>query len=200
MHFLKIQRTVGFTLVELMVAMGIGMVMLAAVTTTFMSQTRFYSAQEQINEMEQSARGVLDIMAREIKMAGYDPTVVGFAEISTFTSSQLTVQADLDGSGDITNSITANEQIAYAYDSANKRITRAVGNGSAEVLADNIDSFDFTYYEADGVTTATTSTEIRQVKVNITAKTAKPDPNYTSNGGYKTYNLSTTITPINLAL
>jgi len=41
---------------------------------------------------------------------------------------------------------------------------------------------------------------IRQVSIGITAITAKPDPNYTSNGGYRNYVVSATITPGNLAL
>ena len=52
---IKFRNLEGFTLVELMVSMGIRMVILAAVTTTFMSQTRIYNAQEQINEMQQNA-------------------------------------------------------------------------------------------------------------------------------------------------
>jgi hypothetical protein len=44
------------------------------------------------------------------------------------------------------------------------------------------------------------SANIRQVSISITARTAKPDPNYTSNGGYRTYTVTATITPPNLAL
>lgn len=199
MHRLKFKKTEGFTLAELIVSMGIGMVMLAAVTTTFMSQTRIYNAQEQINEMEQNARGVLDIIAREVKMAGYNPasgTVTGV----TYSPSQLQIEADLDASGTISTSSTANERVIYAFDSANKQITRQVGSGSAQVLADNITAFNFSYYQADGITSATTSNAIRQVKIDITVRTSKPDPNYTSNSGYRNYQVFNTITPINLAL
>ena len=83
---------------ELMVSMGIGMVMLAAVTTTFMSQTKIYNAQEQINEMQQNARGVLDIITRELKMAGYKPNGGSFSGV-TYSTTQLMVQTDLDSSG-----------------------------------------------------------------------------------------------------
>jgi hypothetical protein len=38
------------------------------------------------------------------------------------------------------------------------------------------------------------------VSISITARTAKPDPNYTSNSGYRTYTVTATITPPNLAL
>jgi type IV pilus assembly protein PilW len=195
---IKFRNLEGFTLVELMVSMGIGMVILAAVTTTFMSQTRIYNAQEQINEMQQNARGVLDILSRELKMAGYKPNGGGFNGV-TYSTTQLMVQADLNSDGAISTSSTANEQITYAFDSANQQITRAVGSGSAQVLAEHIAAFTFNYLDSAGAAT-TVSANIRQVSITITAKTAKPDPNYTSDGGYRTYTMSATITPGNLAL
>jgi type IV pilus assembly protein PilW len=198
MHRLKSKKTEGFTLTELMVSMAIGMVMLAAVTTTFMSQTKIYNAQEQISEMEQNARGVLDIITRELKMAGYKPNGGTFSGV-TYSTTQLMIETDLDSNGGISTSSTANEQITYAYDSTNKQITRAVGGGSAQVLADNITEFIFSYLDSTGAST-TTSANIRQVSISITARTAKPDPNYTSNSGYRTYTVTATITPPNLAL
>ena len=195
---MELREINGFTLVELLVSMGIGMVILAAVTTTFMSQTRIYNAQEQINEMQQNARGALDIISREVKMAGYKPSGGGFNGV-TYSTTQLMVQADLDSSGAISTGSTANEQITYAYDSANQRITRAVGSGSAQVLAEHITAFTFGYLDSDGNAT-TISANIRQVSISITAITAKPDPNYTSDGGYRTYIVAATITPGNLAL
>ena len=199
MHPLRFKKTEGFTLTELMVAMSIGMVMLAAVTTTFMSQTKIYNAQEQINEMEQNARGVLDIISREVKMAGYNPATGAVTGV-TYSTSQLQIEADLDASGTLSTSSSDNERIVYIFDSGNKQITRKVGSGLAQVLADNITAFDFSYYQADGTTPATTSSAIRQVKIDITARTAKPDPNHTSNNGYRTYQVFNTITPVNLAL
>jgi type IV pilus assembly protein PilW len=174
------------------------MVILAAVTTTFMSQTRIYNAQEQINEMQQNARGALDIITREVKMAGYNPNGASFLGV-TYSTAQLMIQADLDSSGAISTSSSANERITYAYDAANNRVTRAVGSGSAQILAEHITAFAFSYL--DGTATATTvSANIRQVSISITAITAKPDPNYTADGGYRTNIVSATITPGNLAL
>jgi type IV pilus assembly protein PilW len=198
MQVLKLGNVNGFTLTELIVAMGIGMVVMAAVTTTFMAQARFYNAQEQINAMQQNARGALDVITRELKMAGYKPNGGTFEGV-TYGTTQLLIQADLDSSGTISTSSTADEQITYVYDSSNNQITRKRGTGTAEVLADNITAFTFSYYDANGAST-TTSVNIRQVKVNITAKTAKPDPNYTTNNGYRTYQIAATITPLNLGL
>ena len=191
MQYCKLRNVTGFTLTELMVAMGIGMVVLAAVTTTFMAQAKFYNAQEQINEMQQNARGALDVIMRELKMAGYKPNGGTFDGV-TYSTSQLRIQADLVDNDGLTTG--TNEDVIYSYDSANKQILR---NG--QILADNIMAFTFGYYDANGASTST-STNIRQVKIDITAETAKSDPNYTSNNGYRTYQITATITPPNLGL
>ena len=198
MNRLKVGKTHGFTLTEILVALGIGMVVLAAVTTTFISQTKIYNAQEQINEMEQNARGAIDVITRELKMAGYKPNGGTFDGV-TYSASQLMIQADLDSSGTISTSSSTNEQITYAYDSASKQVTRKLGTGTAEVLADNITGFTFSYLNSSGATT-TTSSSIRQVAISITAITAKPDLNYSANNGYRIYQITATITPPNLGL
>ena len=194
----------GFTLIELMVSIAIGMVVLASVATTFTSQTRAYSAQEQINQMEQNLRGALDIMTREIKMAGYRPNGGTVTGVVSYSSTSLTIQADIDGNGTLlasgTGSDTANEQIVYVYDSVNKKITRQVGSGTAATLAENISAFTFTYYQSSGATLATSASNIRRIKIALTGITAKPDPGYSSNGGYRTVDLSAIVTPINLGL
>jgi type IV pilus assembly protein PilW len=190
----------GYTLMELMVAMVIGMIVMASVATTFTTQTRAYSAQEQINQMEQNARGALDIMSRELKMAGYKPNGGSVTGVVSYSTTSLTIQADLNADGAVGTSASDNEQIAYAYDSANKKITRQVGTAPAATLAENISGFTFTYYQSSGTTPATSATDIRRIKIAITAKTEKPDPGYQTNGGYRTMDLSATITPINLGL
>jgi type IV pilus assembly protein PilW len=195
----RTNTTDGFTLLEVMVSIAIGMVVLAAVTTTFMSQTKFYNAQEQINEMEQNARGAMDIITRELKMAGYRPTGMTLTGV-TYDATQLQIQADVNGDGLLTPVDTEpNEIVIYAFDSTNTQITRKDGSNAAEVLANNITDFTFSYLDAGGASTST-SANIRQVSISITARTAKPDPNYTSNNGYRTYTVTATITPMNLAL
>ena len=190
----------GYTLMELMVAMVIGMIVMASVATTFTTQPRAYSAQEQINQMEQHARGALDIMSRELKMAGYKPNGGSVTGVVSYSTTSLTIQADLNADGAVSPSGSDNEQIAYAYDSANKKITRQVGTAPAATLAENISGFTFTYYQSSGTTLATSAANIRRIKRAITAKPEKPDPGYQTNGGYRTMDLSATITPINLGL
>ena len=63
----------GFSLIELLLAMSIGLVVLISTYNLFTIQSRHFSMQEQKAEMLQNARAGLDLMTREILMAGYNP-------------------------------------------------------------------------------------------------------------------------------
>jgi type IV pilus assembly protein PilW len=191
-------NTAGFTLIELMVSMAISLVVLAAIAGTFTVQTRQNSAEEQIGQMQQNVRGALDLMIREIQMAGYKPAGGSFNGIETSTSTTLRIKLDLNSSGVETDDGT--DDISYSFDSSTGLITRTLNNtGSSATVADNITAFSFTYLDANGAST-TTSTAVRRITINITARTAKPDPAYTTNNGYRTYQLAANVTPPNLAL
>jgi prepilin-type N-terminal cleavage/methylation domain-containing protein len=64
-------REKGFTLVELLVAMAISGIVVAAVYTAFITQQKSYTVQDQVAETQQNARVGLDLIAREVRMAGY---------------------------------------------------------------------------------------------------------------------------------
>ena len=202
---MKNDRASGFTLMELLVSMSIGMVVLAALAKTFTVQSRQNTAEEQVAQMQGNARAALDLMVREIQMAKYNPAGTAFSSAYgvTYSASQLEVKADMDGNGTISTSSGSVEDIIYARDAVNNYITRKLGStGTAEIVADNITAFTFAYYDANGsaVTSSGNSGNIRKVTINITARTAKPDPSYTSNSGYRTYQISADITPPNMAL
>jgi len=184
----------GFSLIELITAIGISGIVLAAITATFISQSRSYHAQEQINGMQQAARAAMDIITREVRMAGYNTNATLTFDGIIYDTTQIRVQANLNGDGDTGD---ANEDIIYAFDAVDDVITRETG-GSTEILVEDIDVFTFQYLDESGTAT-TTSANIRQIQITITSRTAKSDPNYTSNGGYRTFTLTSLITPRNLA-
>lgn len=61
----------GLTLIELLVAMAISGILIAAIYRTFIGQHRTYTVQEQIVDMQQNARVAISRMMREIRMAGF---------------------------------------------------------------------------------------------------------------------------------
>ena len=193
------KSTAGFTLIEMMVAIALGMIVIAGATGTFTAQTRQNAAEEQISQMNQNVRGALDMIIRDLMQAGYKAPGGGVTGV-TYSTSQLLIQADLNANGSIDTSSTSLEYIVYIFDSANQRITRQLGTaGSAEVLAENITACTFSYKDASDAAT-TTSSLIRKMTIAITGQTAKVDPSYSSNGGRRTYAVSADVTPPNLAL
>ena len=188
-----------------MVSMAIGLVILAGIAGTFTLQTRQNSAEEQLGSLQQNVRAAVDLMIREIQMAKYDPAGTAFPSGTygvTYSASQLEIKADIGGNGSLDTSSGSVEDIIYTYDSATLRITRQLGTGTPEVLADNVTAFTFNYYDANGnaISSLANSGNIRKVTISLTARTAKPDPNYPSNGGYRTYQISASITPPKMGL
>ena len=201
------KNSAGFTLVELLIALALGLVVLTSVSNAFISQRKTYDAQEQMTELIQGTRAVMEIITREVKLAGFDPqkgisghtNVVGIP----YSATQLELRADLDGDGAASAS-DSNELIIYTHDGTNLELDRNAGQAwsGARLLAENIQAFTFTYWKSDGTEVLATADEadIRQIKITITARTAKPDPGYGLNSGYRTYTLTSTVTPPNLKI
>ena len=61
----------GFTLVECLVAMAVGVIILTAGFRLFEDDSRTYHSQVQIAEMRQNARSVMEMMSRDLLSAGY---------------------------------------------------------------------------------------------------------------------------------
>ncbi len=186
------ENQLGFTMIELLISMAIGVAIIATLTNTFVTQRQSYDVQQQITGAVQTARAAMDMMSREIRLAGYDPLNSGFNGI-TYDVDQLQIKADLDGSGSPTQS---NEDITYKHDSSAVRVTRDTGGG-AQPFAENAQEFTFAYLDADGAAT-TLSANIRQVRISLTIRTEEADAKYGENGGYRVIKLTSYITPRNL--
>lgn len=161
-----VMKNNAFTLIEMMVAMAIFSIVMAGVIAAFHGQLRLRSQQHSISCMQQNARTALYFMTRELMMAGYDPKGSAGTGIKPAANRHDTVVVsmdvtggesdgvDNDGDGDQDNyqedvfgdgaADDSNEVITYAL--KNGQLTRASGNGSPQVLADNIDTLDFEYF------------------------------------------------------
>jgi type IV pilus assembly protein PilW len=203
MPIFSVNTSRGLTLIELMIALSIGMIILGALTSTFILQRKAYNTQEQIIEMTQIARAAMDMIDREVRMAGYfnpanpmqrdsssNPHFVGIPN----TIARLEILSDLTEDGETDGE---NEKIIYTFDSAKKMIRRNTGGG-AQPFAENIQAFTFLYFDADD-NPAATDAAIRKIRITITARTVKPDPHNPRNGA-ATLTLIEDVFPRNLRL
>lgn len=188
-----IRAMAGHTLVELMVATTILAIATGGIYSAYLTQAKAYMREQQIVEAQQTLRLAETIMGRDLQRAGYNPARAGFSGL-TYHPTQLLILADLNGDG---MTVGPNENITYTYDAGQLRLFRT--SGTVQMEFPHIESFTLSYMDGGGNPT-TISSDIRQVRLSITARTAQPDPGYPLNNGYRTFTLDFRVTPRNLAL
>jgi type IV pilus assembly protein PilW len=137
----------GFTMLEMLVSMGIAVVVMGAIFSAYQSQQRSYVRQDQVAGLQQNLRAALYIMTKDIRMAGWEEAI-GTARtkaylIDTATSTAFAFKID---NGDGANN--AGDEITYTLTGDN--LTRQIGTAAAETLAENIEAICFAYaYDTD---------------------------------------------------
>lgn len=188
------KKIAGFSIVEMLMAMAIGMIVLAGLVVVFVSQKKAYDVQAQVAEMHQNARATLDIISQDIAGAGYDPTKYGVVAVPVALSHKVQLRADLNGNG---NTDDAFEDVTYEL--AGTVIYRTIPGESPVAFAENVHSLNFQYFDAGGIETANID-EIRKIRIELTMRTSRPDPSFSANGGYRERTLSSEVIPRNLSL
>jgi type IV pilus assembly protein PilW len=128
----------GFTLVELLMAVVVGMVLLGAIWSAVIAGQKSSVGIERKITTGQDARSALEIMAAEIRMASFNPLFArgmwiepascsraanqSWRGIQEASAAAVTIEMDLEPDGRCGNS--GNEIIRYAYDEPSGRITR----------------------------------------------------------------------------
>jgi len=69
---MEIKTKKGITLIELLVALVIGGIIIAGIYRVFIAQGRAYVVQDQVVETQQNIRSAMEILLRDLRMAGFD--------------------------------------------------------------------------------------------------------------------------------
>lgn len=115
----------GYTLVELLVALAIGVVIMFGVTTTFVGSLKTSTASIHQAQFGQEMRATMNLITKDIKRAGYSKTATNDVGYNTFTNDFLkTVTGEVlrlwsgvTGTTEIPlTSSTLGTCVTYAYD------------------------------------------------------------------------------------
>lgn len=174
----------GITLIELLIALAIFGTVIAGIYRLFVAQGKAYVVQDQVVEVQQGVRSVMEILLRDLRMTGFDDDSL---------NSRITISTPLiPGDHSITVSYeydtTTQHTITYSRDDVTSKLTRQLttirDDGSTivsppETLLDNVDAFDLTYgvdtngdgaldnwVSSGGIGTA----KVVAVRVNLTAR------------------------------
>ena len=160
----------GFTLIELMVAMAIALILLAAVVSLFVGLSKSYTRQNAAADVQQAARSGVDFMAQSIRMAGLDPAQTDDFRITVATETSISFAADLDLDGNLGGT----ETITYSL--SGDELQSSLGGGVT--LVENVDNSNgpgltFTYLAADNSILAAPvadPADIRTVQIALTVR------------------------------
>ena len=140
---MKYKNENGFTLVELLIATGIAIVVMASVYSVYYSQQKSYVSQEQIVAMQQNLRAGMTMLSMDIMSAGYDPTGTLNAGLTIISAQTLQFTRMDESSG------TTIETIQYGLDfesgTSIEYLYREV-NGTRSSVAENIDEINSFFF------------------------------------------------------
>jgi len=87
MGWVVFKKKKGLTLIELLIALALSSILIAALYRIFISQQKTYTVQDQVVDIQQNLRIAIGQMTREIRMAGYGGNILDiFGNINGFTN------------------------------------------------------------------------------------------------------------------
>ena len=191
----------GITLIELLVVLVISALLVGGTYRLFVAQTRAYTVQDQVVEVQQSIRGAMEIMLRDLRMGGFDSddinSKIAIANSVIVGDHSVTVNYEYDP--------TTQYTVVYQRNAGNSTLTRQLTTtkddgttvaGPQEVVLENVQALDFTYGldsngdgamddrdgdgligEGDWVAAATAGiTKVVAVRVVLTARASEVNP------------------------
>ena len=163
-------RQAGFTLVEVLISIAILSILFGTIYRTFDIFNRSYTSENVKAGVQQKTRIGIDLMARDIRLAGLDPlgsANAGFNPAAT-DSTSIQFTADLNYDGDLNDPF---EDIRYALNGNLLEQTSDLGAGMVSAtLLDNVIGLTFTYLDATDTLLAEPipTDEIRTVLISLT--------------------------------
>ncbi len=141
----------GITLIELLIALVICGMVAAGIYQVFIAQSKAYTVQEQVTEVQQSVRSAMEIMLRDLRMAGFDndnilSTVAITSPIANLSDNSITVNYEY-----YDKALTQYQKhtVAYWRDGGSYSLIRQLTvndvAGPQETLLENVENLNFRY-------------------------------------------------------
>jgi len=151
------RRARGMSTAELMAGISLGLIVIAAIYSFQKTQLKAFATQTVYSQSQMVTRSAVDLMARELRMAVYDPKnglVVNPGNaacapgahqgVMTATPTSIRIKQDLNNDGVFT---AAGEDVTYDLVSGNLRRTDG-GNGPVTIVS-NVTSFRLRFFSAN---------------------------------------------------
>lgn len=140
----------GLSLIELLIALAIAAITVAGIFRLFIAQGKAYTFQEQVTDVQQGIRTAMDLLSRDLRMAGFDDDHIN-SKVAVPTpivlgDNAITLSYEYD--------YTTRYTVTYWQDPGTSRLIRQLTTtkddgssvaGPQDVLLDNVEALRFTY-------------------------------------------------------
>jgi type IV pilus assembly protein PilW len=132
----------GITLIELLVALVIGGIIIAGIYRVFVSQSKAYVVQDQVAETQQNIRSAMEILLRDLRMAGFDGDNTPLTTSITPGANTITIFYERNG---------AIRQTTYSVDGTSRLMRNQVppeippSEAGGDPILTNVNVLNFTY-------------------------------------------------------
>jgi prepilin-type N-terminal cleavage/methylation domain-containing protein len=132
----------GITLIELLVVLVICTILIGGIYRLFISQSRAYTVQDRVVEVQQNTRAAMEILLRDLRMTGFDndrTTAVIVPEPPLVPEDHaFTVMYEQND---------ALRQVRYWVDGGARLLRQETTNGvsNTEALLENVNALNFSY-------------------------------------------------------
>ena len=174
---ITVSKEVGFSLLELIIAMAITLAVMVAASSLLASSLRTRTRENLRSEALAAAQRALNIMSREISNSGYGLTDNGIVVVDS-TASSIRVRANLDNNTDL-NGIDEDVRFILQPAASNNQIVRYDNSNAGNlppILATNIETLTVRYLNVAGADVSPANAErvSIEVRVNLPAGPEQP--------------------------
>ena len=161
-------RQAGLSLVELMVAMVIGLFVVASVSILFVNSKKTYLAQDANSRMQESARYAYELLGRQVRLAGY--SAIQFTQLAagnlfaappsfafggtplagTEGGAQDTITLSFDATKDCLGQTVTRAVNLFRINASNQLECLGNGSGSPGVILEDVESIQILYGQPAG--------------------------------------------------
>lgn len=166
----------GFSLIELLMAIAILGVVMAAVVGVFSRSSKLYTTQNAAAALQQEVRAAVEVMAREIRMAGFNPSKsIKYFDLEITDATRIRFSTDLNANGKLDNLAYPNcERVTFRYSSASNSADIFCGNNRSYLIGGptsntRVTNLNFQYLNEHGTVTGLKD-EIMAVVISLTAQ------------------------------
>ena len=202
---MEIKTKKGITLIELLVALAIGGIIIAGIYRVFIAQSRAYVVQDQVVEVQQNIRSAMEILLRDLRIAGFDGDNTPLTPSITPGANNITIFYEHNG---------AVRQTTYLVDGTSRLMRNQVppeippSEAGGDPILTNVNALNFNYgvdtdSPSDGMVNSWVSagavgtSKIIAVQVLLTARPTQVNPDLNA---VTPRTLQSTVTLRNLCL